>query len=61
MKKAFDCVQMMWDIRTELSRRYGGKPELEKEELRRARQWFVARGARRRQSAVAEESLPYGE
>lgn len=45
MKKAFDSVQMMRDIREGLSRRYVGKPDLELKELRAARKRFEARQA----------------
>ena len=45
MKKAFDSVQMMRDIRVGLSRRYVDKPQLELKELEAARKRFETRQA----------------
>lgn len=60
MKKAFDSVQMMCDIREGLSRRYAGKPQLELKELRAARKRFEARQAATVGAAqVAEGAGPY--
>ena len=60
MKKKFDCVKMMRDIRVELSKRYAGKPEVEMKELREARGRYEARSAAPKHAAVAEKRARYG-
>ncbi|MCX7010084.1 MAG: hypothetical protein NTY53_23075 [Kiritimatiellaeota bacterium] len=60
MKKAFDCVQMMRQIREDLSKRYAGKPDLMMKELRAARARFEARLSHRKDMAVAEGHADYG-
>jgi hypothetical protein len=60
MKKSFDCVQMMRDIREDLSKRYAGKPDLMAKELRQARERFEARLRRPKKMSVAEGQAAYG-
>ncbi len=62
MKKAFDCVQMMRQVREDLSKRYADKPDLMAKELREARSRFEAKlsQGKRMALAVAEERSPYG-
>ena len=60
MKKNFDCVKMMRDIREELSKRYSGKPDLMAKELREARMRFEAKLGHRKDVAVAEGGAVYG-
>lgn len=60
MKKTFDCVKMMRDIRAELSKRYYGHPELMMKELREAREQFEKCCANRKRLAVAEKPAEYG-
>jgi hypothetical protein len=59
MKKTFDCVRMMRDIRAKLSRRYCGNPALEMTELREARERFEACSATHKPDAVAETPPAY--
>ena len=60
MKKKFDCVKIMRDIRAELSKRYYGNPELMMKELREAREQFEQRCAARHHACVAEPGAVYG-
>ena len=60
MKKKFDCVQMMRQIREDISRRYAGKPDLMAKELREAQTRFAAKLNHGKQMAVAESKTPYG-
>jgi predicted RNase H-like HicB family nuclease len=60
MKKDFDCVKMMRQIREDLSKRYAGKPDLMMKELREAREHFESRLSRRQSAAVAEAGTIYG-
>ena len=60
MKKTFDCVRMMRDIRAELSKRYYGHPELMMKEPREAREQFEKRCASRKRLVVAEKPAEYG-
>ena len=59
MKKTFDCVRMMRNIREDLSKRYAGKRQLEMKELNQARVRFEARLAARTHAAVAEGRAEY--
>ena len=61
MKKEFDCVKMMRDIRAELSERYHGHPDLMMKELREAREQFEKRCAAKQHPAVAEGPAKYGD
>jgi hypothetical protein len=59
MKKTFDCVKMMRDIRAKLSKRYYGRPELMMKELRETRAEFEKRCAAKRHAIVAESPASY--
>jgi hypothetical protein len=59
MKKTFDCVKMMRDIRAKLSQRYDGNPALEMRELREARERFEVCSTTPKPEAVAEVSAAY--
>jgi len=60
MKKDFDCVKMMRQIREDLSKRYADKPDLMMKELREARKHFESRLSHRQRLAVAEGHKKYG-
>lgn len=60
MKKGFDCVKMMRQIREDLSKRYAGKPELMMKELRDAREHCESLLSHRKSMAVAEDGVIYG-
>jgi len=62
MKKTFDAVKMMRDIRTRLSRRYTEHPELLQRDLEEVRRkhGFPEPQAPRTTHAVAEPAAPYG-
>ena len=62
MKKTFDCVKMMRDIRTKLSRRYIRHPELlesDLEEIRR-KYGFPEPQPKPKAQRVAEMQAEYG-
>lgn len=62
MKKTFDCVKMMRDIRTKLSRRYIRHPELlecDLEEIRR-KYGFPEPQPKPKAQRVAEIQAEYG-
>ena len=61
MKKTFDCVKMMRDIRTKLSRRYTRHPELLERDLEHIRRKYGFAEPERREKAqqVAEEEVKY--
>ena len=59
MKKTFDCVRMMRDIRADLSKRYTGKRQLELAELHQARKRFETKIATHTQAGVAESRAEY--
>ena len=62
MKKTFDCVKMMRDIRTKLSRRYMKHPELLERDLEQIRRKYDFPEPDRREKVqrVAEEQVQYG-
>ncbi len=62
MKKTFDCVKMMRDIRTKLSRRYIRHPELLERDLESIRRKYGFPAPQRRDKAqlVAEGQAEYG-
>jgi hypothetical protein len=62
MKKTFDCVKMMRDIRTKLSRRYRMHPELLERDLEEIRKKYDFPGPQRKPKAqlVAEGQAEYG-
>jgi hypothetical protein len=61
MKKTFDCVKMMRDIRTKLSRRYIKHPEVLERDLEEIRRKYGFPHPQRRPTAqmVAEEQAKY--
>jgi len=61
MKKTFDCVKMMRDIRTKLSRRYIKHPEVLERDLEEIRRKYGFPEPQRRPKAqmVAEEQAKY--
>ena len=62
MKKTFDCVKMMRDIRTKLSRRYMKHPELLERDLEQIRRKHGLPEPERREKTqlVAEEQVKCG-
>ena len=59
MKKSFDCVDMMRDIRKKLSEKYSGNPSVECQALRQAKLRFERQRASGH-ARVAETRSAYG-
>jgi hypothetical protein len=61
MKKTFDCVKMMRDIRTKLSRRYANHPELLDRDLEEIRRKYGFPEPKRQEKTqlVAERAAEY--
>lgn len=59
MKKSFDSVGMMRDIRVKLSEKYAGKPSLEQQELQQAKARFEKQLTAKHER-VAESKAVYG-
>jgi hypothetical protein len=61
MKKPFDCVEMMRDIRAKLSRRYTTHPELLEQDMARVRRSYGFPEPERKPQAqvVAEAPAEY--
>jgi len=62
MKKTFDCVKMMRDIRTKLSRRYAKHPDLLARDLEEIRKkyGFPEPQQKPKTQLVAERQVAYG-
>ena len=62
MKKTFDCVKMMRDIRTKLSRRYTRHPEMLERDLQEVRKKYDFPEPPRQEKTqlVAEGRVEYG-
>ena len=63
MQKTFDCVKMMREIRSELSKRYAEHPETFEEDMTRVRRKYGFPQPERKSKPflVAEETAAYGQ